>query len=315
LDRALNPFGKEVAHGARDPGLQDRRRNGDPVEVFFPGKDRIIVAYQRGYVPIFPADGQTGDWLGTALFGPELRGMMRVLYWDNGIWEERLLVEALGSIGDVREDGVESLSHVQLGPVRVVGICKDHDVARYLVLRREDGKEELQTDGRIVAFHMQKNDAVVVDVIVVRESHYYRNRGVWVRFDWRSVKKYRLAEGGEVEIGRDTAAILKPNGEIFLAEPTKSVARLLADGGRGVGLSPDGSRLVMLLERPMGWFWWNFRLTSDPKKAIRELKAPSLGDLNNPTQTSILRISPDLRWAVFAVPLFVAVLPIPEVEI
>jgi hypothetical protein len=97
---------------------------GDPVEVFFPGKDRIIVVYQKGYIPIFPADGQAGDWLATDLFGAELRGMMRVRFWNNGLWEERLLVEAWGSVGDVREDGVESLPHVQIGSVRVVGICK-----------------------------------------------------------------------------------------------------------------------------------------------------------------------------------------------
>jgi hypothetical protein len=289
---------------------------GDPVEVFFPGKDKIIVAYKKGYIPIFPADGRTGDWLETDLLGDKLRGMMRVRFWNNDLWEERLLVEAWGSVGDVREDGVESLPHVQLGPVRVVGICRYHGSERYLALFHEGGEgEELRTDGRIIAFCMQKDDAVVVDAVVVRESHYYyHNMGVWVRFDGKLVKRYKLVEEGEIETGQDTATILKRNGEVFLAKPTKSVGRLLADGAWAVGLSPDGSRLVMLLQKPKGWFW-DFRLTSKPIEVIHELEAPSLKDLEIPIQQIILRISPDLRWAVLATSEYVAVLPVPEVEL
>jgi hypothetical protein len=287
---------------------------GDPVEVFFPGKDRIIVVYQKGYIPIFPADGQAGDWLATDLFGAELRGMMRVRFWNNGLWEERLLVEAWGSVGDVREDGVESLPHVQIGSVRVVGICKHQGAERSLALFSGDGEEELQTEGRISAFCMQEDDAVVVDAIVVREIYCHLNRGVWVRFAGQLVKRYRLLEEGEVEIGQDIAAILKPNGEIFLAYPSKNVARFLADGAWGVGLSPDGSWLVMLLRKPEGWFW-DFRRTSRPKEVIHELEAPSLGNLRIPIRQIILRISPDFRWAVLAVPGHIAVLPVPEVEI
>jgi hypothetical protein len=302
-----------MERGARIFGIA--ASTGDPVEVFFPGKDRIIVAFQNGYIPIFPADGQTGDWLATDLLGNKLRGMMRVRFWNNGLWEERLLVEAWGSVGDVREDGVESLPHVQLGPVRVVGICRYHGSDRYLALFHGDGEEEeLRTNGRIIAFCMRKDDAVVVDAVVVQESHYYHNRGVWVRFDGQLVKRYKLVEEGEVETGQDTATILKRNGEVFLAKPTKSVGRLLADGAWAVGLSPDGSRLVMLLQKPMGWFW-DFRLTSKPKEVIRELEAPSLNDLGIPIQQIIMRISPDLRWAVLATSDCVAVLPVPEVEL
>jgi hypothetical protein len=70
----------------------------------------------------------------------------------------------------------------------------------------------------------------------------------------------------------------------------------------------------MLLQKPMGWFW-DFRLTSRPKEVIRELEAPSLKDLEIPIQQIIMRISPDLRWAVLATPEYVAVLPVPEVEL
>jgi hypothetical protein len=295
---------------------------GDPVEVFFPGKDKIIAVYRKGYIPIFPADGRAGDWLATDLFGAALRGMMRVRFWDSGFCKEKLLVEAYGSVGDVQEDGIESLSDFLLGPVRVVAVCGRQGSDRELVLLSGYGEEDVRTNGRMVAFCKHGDGDVVVDATVVHDEYYVR-KGVWVRFIGQPdsgllVKRYRLPEEGEVEMGLDIATILKPSGEVFLAKPSKNVGNFLADGVWGVGLSPDGSRLVMLLQKPgekLGDWFWDFRWTSKPQETIRQLRAPSLGDLSIPIEKIVLRISPDFRWAALATPGYVAVLPVPEVEV
>jgi hypothetical protein len=68
----------------------------------------------------------------------------------------------------------------------------------------------------------------------------------------------------------------------------------------------------MLLQEPKGWFW-DFRQTSEPQKIVWKLQATPLDRLRIPVERIVLRISPDLRWAVAAVPEHVVVWRVPEV--
>jgi hypothetical protein len=284
---------------------------GDPVEVFFPDKDRIIAAYQKGYFSIFPADGQAGEWLASDLVGTTLGGMMRIRFWGAGACREKLFVEAYGSVGDVQERRIDSQASVQIGPFRVVAICSFEARGRWLALLRENGKEEIRAAGRIVAFCKEGAD-VVADFAIVRDKSRIGD-GLWIRVTNQGVKRFVLPAKGEVEIGWDMAAILNSIGEVYLAKPSENVARLLADSAWAVGLSADGSRLVMLLQEPKGWFW-DFRQTSEPQKTACKLQATPLDRLMIPVERIVLRISPDLRWVVAAVPEHVAVWRVPEVE-
>jgi len=283
---------------------------GDPVEVFFPDKDRIIAAYQKGYFSIFPADGRAGEWLASDIVATTLGGMMRVRFWGASACREKLFVEAYGSVGDVQEKRIDSQASVQIGPFRVVAICSFEAGGRWLALLRENGKEEIRVAGRIVAFCKEGAD-MVADFAIVRNNSRIGD-GLWIRVTNQGVERFILPAKGEVEIGWDTAAILNSIGEVYLAKPSENVARLLADSVWAVGLSADGSRLVMLLQEPKGWFW-DFRQTSEPQKIACKLQAAPLDRPGIPVERIVLRISPDLRWAVAAAPEHVAVWRVPEV--
>jgi hypothetical protein len=311
LGRGANPFSKEVAMEQDVQVFRTPTNTGDPIEVFFPDKDRIIAVYQKGYFSVFPADGRSGEWLASDLAGTTLGGMMRVRFWDAGACREKLLVEAYGSVGDVQEKRIDSQASVRIGPFRVVAICSFEAMTRWLALLRENGKEEIRVTGQIVAFCKEGPD-MVAEFAIVRDKSRIGD-GLWLRATNRGTERFVLPAKGEVEIGWDMAAILNSIGEVYLAKPSENVARLLADSVWAVGLSADGSRLVMLLQEPKGWFW-DFRQTSEPQKIAYKLQATPLDRRGIPVRPIVLRISPDLRWAVAAVPEHVAVWRVPEVE-
>jgi len=281
---------------------------GDPVEVFFPGKDRIIVAYQKGYIPIFPADGQAGDWLATDLLGDKLRGMMRVRFWNNGLWEERLLVEAWGGVGDVRDEFIVGLTGVRVGPVEVTST---RTLIRMLTLLRGGPDWAPQ---RVIEWAKHAaafcQDDLSLDLAIVSDIH-FANKRLWLRATGGKVERYKLPAEGEVELGHGMAAILKPSGEVYLAKISANTARFVAGDAWIVGLSPDGAELAMCRRESGSWIW-GFRQVSNLEKPIRALQATAPVELGLTTTPCIARVSPDFRWAVAISQGYVVAWPVQE---
>jgi hypothetical protein len=123
-------------------------------------------------------------------------------------------------------------------------------------------------------------------------------------------EEWELPVRGSAEMAPGLAVVIQ-NGQAYAAGWGWNTFHLVAEGVEAAGLSPAGDRMVLLRREGERWVW-DFRRI----RGIQVLPGPVVptlipADCLGTDPRTACRISPDLRWAVFAAPDKILVARIP----
>jgi|GEM_PF-1881946 len=283
---------------SREPG---RVASFRPVSVFFPRSSQAIVAYQNGYAVV--ELGEKAVLRGWRVIRLPQGGAIARVREQHG-WRERYFFAFADKymVGEIAPDTVVLEKEISLGPGAVAIIGSGPAVRPG---EKEPSWRHAQKTGvmSIIVTPSGLLDAVVQSD--ERSQFWHR-----VRPDGGS-EEWELPVRGPAEMAPGLAVVIQ-NGQAYAAGWDWNVAHLVAEGVWAAGLSPAGDRMVLLRREGNGWVW-------DFRKVLgsRILPGPVFPALipaerMGTDSRAVCRVSPDLRWAVFAAPERVLVARIPE---
>jgi hypothetical protein len=280
--------------------IVDVPARGNPVVVFFPRPSRAIAAYRNGYAVVeLGGEAALRGWRAIRL--PQEGAIARVR--EGHGWRERYFFVHCSSIGELAPDTALFFERmVPLGAGAVVSV----------------GGWPAIRPGNASPCWKHAQHAGVMSIIVapdgildavVREDV---SRQFWhrVRPDGGS-EEWELPVWGPAELASGLAVVIQ-DGQAYAAGWGWNAAHLVAEGVEAAGLSPAGDRMVLLRREGEEWAW-DFRRI----RGTRVLPGPVIpalipADCLAADSRAVCRISPDLRWAVFAAPERVLVARIPD---
>jgi hypothetical protein len=263
-----------------------------PISVFFPlcSPPRIAVAvYGHGYAVV--ELGEKAALLGwRAIRLPNQGAIARVR--EGGGWRERYFFAGDYMVGEIAPDTVSLQKEISLGAGAVVTI--------------ESGPAVRPGEKKPCWRHAEKMGVMPIIVApgglldaVVRsdERSQFWHR---VRPDGGS-EEWKLPIRGPAELAPGLAVVIQ-DGRAYAAGWGWNTAHLVAEGVEAAGLSPAGDRMVLLRRESQAWVW-DFRRI----RGTQVLPGPVIPALipverMGADSRVVCRISPDLRWAVFATP-------------
>jgi len=277
----------------------------NPVAVFFPRSSRAIAAYRDGYAVVELGEkGEKAVLRGWRVIRLPQGGAIARVREGHG-WRERYFFPHGARVGEIAPDIVLIEGRVPLGAGAIV------NVGGLLEIRPEGDLvcwERIQRLGvmSIIVAPSGLLDAVVRPV--VNEQIWYRARPDGGREEWK------LPVQGPAELSPGLAVVIQ-DGQAYAAGWEWNAAHLVAEGVKAAGLSPAGDRMVLLRREGEEWVW-DFRRIREtqvlPGPVIPAFSGEPLAQLGDDPRQWVCRVSPNLRWAVFAAPERVLVARIPD---
>jgi hypothetical protein len=272
---------------------------GNPVVVFFPRSFRAIAAYRDGYAVV--ELGEKAALHGWRVICLPNQGAIARVREGHG-WRERYFFPHGARVGEIAPDIVLSEGRVPLGA------CAIEYVGGLLEIRPEGEFVRWERVERVGVMSVVVASDGLLDAVVRpvgSEQIWYRARPDGGREEWK------LPIQGPAELASGLAVVIQ-DGQAYAAGWEWNAARLVAEGVKAAGLSPAGNRMVLLRREGEEWVWdfrriWGTQVLPGPVIPAL-IPAERLGA----DSRSVCRISPDLRWAVFAAPERVLVARIPE---
>jgi hypothetical protein len=271
----------------------------NPVAVFFPRSSQAIAAYRDGYAVV-----ELGEKIA-------LRGWRVICLPNQGAiarvreghgWRERYFFPHGARVGEIAPDIVLSEGDVPLGTGNIVNV---------------GGLLEIRPEGDIVCWERVERVGVMSVVVapsglldavvrpVASEQIWYRARPDGGREEWK------LPIQGPAELASGLAVVIQ-DGQAYAAGWEWNAARLVAEGVKAAGLSPAGDRMVLLRREGGEWVWDFRRIRGTQVLPGRVVPALIPAERLGADSRAVCRISPDLRWAVFAAPERVLVARVPD---
>jgi len=273
---------------------------GNPVAVFFPRPSRAIATYRDGYAVVELGEkAALRGWRAIRL--PQEGAIARVR--EGHGWRERYFFAHCSSVEEIAPDTVLFFEKgVPLGAGAVVSV----------------GGWPAIRPGNASPFWKHAQHTGVMSIIVapdglldavVREDV---SRQFWHRA-WPNGggEEWELPVRGPAELAPGLAVVIQ-DGQAYVAGWGWNTAHLVAEGAKAAGLSPAGDRMVLLRWEDPVWVW-DFRRI----RGAQVLPGPVIPALIPAERLAadpraVCRISPDLRWAVFAAPDKILVVRIPD---
>ena len=262
-----------------------------PVAVFFPRPSRAIAAYRDGYAVV--ELGEKAALRGWRAICLPYQGAAIARVREGRGCRERYFFAHGGRVGEIAPDIVLRGERVPLGACAI-----EYVVGGLLEIRPEGDffcwdRVEIAGVMSIMVAPDGLLDAIVRPT--ASEQIWHRVRPDGGREEWK------LPIRGPAELAPGLALVIQ-DGQAYAVGWEWNAAHLVAEGVEAAGLSPAGDRMV-LLRREGGEWVWDFRRI----RGTRVLPGPVIPALIPVERLGadsrvVCRISPDLRWAVFAAP-------------
>jgi len=281
---------------SREPG---RAVSSRPVSVFFPlcSPPRIAVAvYEHGYAVVELGEkAALRGWRAIRL--PNQGAIARVR--EGHGWRERYFFAFADKylMGEIAPDTVVLEKEISLGPGAVAIIESGPAV------RPGEKKPCWRHAEKVGVMSIIVAPSGLLDAVVrsdERSQFWHRARPDGGSEEWE------LPVRGPAEMAPGLAVVIQ-DGQAYAAGWGWNTAHLVAEGVKAAGLSPAGDRMVLLRREGEGWVW-DFRRI----RGTQILPGPVAPALIPADSRAVCRISPDLRWAVFAAPERVLVARVPD---
>jgi len=272
---------------------------GNPIAVFFPRSSRAIAAYRDGYAVVeLGKKIVLRGWRVICL--PQEGAIARVR--EGYRWRERYFFPHGARVGEIAPDIVLSEGYVPLGAAAI------EYLGGLLEIRPEGDFPCRERVQRVGVMSIIVAPSGLLDAVVrpgASEQIWYRARPDGGREEWK------LPIQGPAEMAPGLAVVIQ-DGRAYAAGWGWNTARLVAEGVKAAGLSPAGGRMVLLRREGEGWVWDFRRIRGTQVLPGPVIPALIPAERLGADSQAVCRISPDLRWAVFAAPERVLVARVPD---